>query len=190
MIQKRLDWNNFQKEVSPSCLVFLDESSEKTNMTRLYERAMGGNRCLDNVPHGHWKSMTMLSSMRIDGQTECLVFDGALTREIFDKYIIEFLCPALRPGDIVILDNLPAHKSVKAKEAIEACGASLLYLPPYSPDLNPIENMWSKIKQLLRGLKKRTWLELQNGIAWALSKISPEDALGWFKHCGYRYYQV
>lgn len=156
-------------------------------MARLYGRAVGGNRCHDNIPHGHWKSMTMISSIRIDGQTECMVFDGATTRVTFEEYITKFLCPTLRTGDIVIMDNLSAHKSIKVKEAIEACKASLCYLPPYSPDLNPIENMWSKIKQLLRGLKRRTWLELQNGIAWALSKISPDDAKGWFKHSGYRY---
>lgn len=154
-------------------------------MTRRYGRAIGGARCVGYAPNGHWKSMTMLSSIRVSGETECMVVDGALNKELFDAYIERFLCPTIKAGDIVIMDNLATHKSERAKKAIESRGASVWFLPPYSPDLNPIEHMWSKVKQLLRGLEKRTWDELEKGIAWALNKVSPKDAIGWFNNCGY-----
>ena len=154
-------------------------------MTRLYGRSLGGKRCCGHMPFGHWKSMTMLSSIRFDGTTECLVFDGAINKKIFDEYIIKILCPTLKSGDVVVMDNLPAHKSARAKAAIEACGASICYLPPYSPDLNPIEKMWSKVKQILRGIKARSREALEKGIAYALDQVTHEDVKGWFASCGY-----
>jgi transposase len=127
----------------------------------------------------------MLSSIRLDGSTECIVFDGAVNREMFDEYIKEFLVPCLRPGDIVIADNLSAHKSRKARDAIRAKQAEFIFLPAYSPDFNPIEKMWSKVKQILRGIKARTHEDLLEGIGKALDAVSANDAQGWFNSCGY-----
>lgn len=183
--ESRKKWGDFQKIVSAERLVFLDESSAKTNMTRLRGRSRGGSRCHASAPCGHWKTLTMLSSIRLDGGTECIVVDGAMDSAMFSKYIAQILCPTLRPNDIVIMDNLSAHKNPDVAEYIKKCGAELLYLPPYSPDLNPIENMWSKIKQLLRGMEMRTYDALEKGIASALDLVCASDAQGWFKNCGY-----
>ena len=159
-------------------------------MTRLRGRAFAGTRCHASAPCGHWKTLTMLSSIRLDGSTECIVTDGAMDGAMFLEYIRQILCPTLRPNDIVIMDNLSAHKNLKVAEYIKDCGAELLYLPPYSPDLNPIENMWSKIKQLLRGMEARTSEILENGIAKALDLVCSSDAQGWFKSCGYELFQT
>jgi transposase len=154
-------------------------------MTRLYGRAYNGNRCFDSAPCGHWEAVTILSSVRLDGTTESLVFEGAVDRKMFDAYIKEGLAPTLRPGDIVIMDNLKAHKSQKARDVIRTHQAEVLFLPAYSPDFNPIENMWSKVKQILRGIKPRTENELLAATATALGAISAHDAQGWFKASGY-----
>lgn len=159
-------------------------------MTRLYGRAKKGERCYGYAPNGHWKSMTMVSSINYAGETQCMVVDGATDRYVFEAYIKKVLCPALKSGDIVVMDNLPAHKTNKIREYIEECGAKLAYLPPYSPDLNPIENMWSKIKQYLRGVEERSWSGLEDAIATALDQVSASDAFGWFKNCGYVQSQV
>jgi transposase len=132
----------------------------------------------------------MLSSIRLDGSTECLVVDGAMDSAMFSEYVAQILCPALCPNDIVIMDNLSAHKNREVAEHIKKRGAELLYLPAYSPDLNPIENMWSKVKQLLRGMEMRTYEALEKGIAEALDSVCASDAQGWFKHCGYELFQM
>jgi transposase len=175
----------FQSTVAPCRLVFLDESSAKTNMTRLYGRACDGKRCHDNAPAGHWATHTMLSSIRLDGETECLMFEGAVDRAMFEAYIEQILGPSIRPGDIVIMDNLAPHKSQTARSFVESRSASCLFLPAYSPDLNPIEMMWSKVKQILRSLKARTQEELFDAVAKALSMVTADDAQGWFTSCGY-----
>jgi transposase len=161
-------------------LVFIDESGAKTNMTRLYGRAMAGQRAVDDTPSGHWCTTTMISSVRLDGSTACMVVDGATTKDIFEACIEQILLPTLKAGDIVILDNLSAHKSQRALDLIESAGAELWYLPAYSPDLNPIEKMWSKIKSILRALKARTKETLIHAIAKALEMITASDAQGWF----------
>ena len=158
-------------------------------MTRLYGRARGGERCLDSAPCGHWETVTILSSIRLDGSTENLVFEGAIDRKMFDAYIKEILSPTLRPGDIVVMDNLNAHKSQKACDEIRKRQAEVLFLPAYSPDLNPIEKMWSKLKQVLRGIKARTGEELFVATGTALDTITSNDAQGWFKSCGYTAFQ-
>ena len=168
-------------------LVFIDESGAKTNMTRLYGRAKQGQRATDNTPSGHWCTTTMISSMRLDGSTACMVVDGATNKEVFQAYVKHILLPTLKPGDIIVLDNLSAHKNKEIQELIESVGAELWYLPPYSPDLNPIEKMWSKIKAILRTLKARTERALINAIAKALEAVTASDAKGWFESCGYRY---
>jgi transposase len=178
-------WQKFQKVVDVRRLVFLDESGLKTNMTRRYGRARNGNRCLDSAPCGHWEAVTILSSIRLDGTTESLVFEGAVDRKMFDAYIKEGLAPTLRPGDIVVMDNLNAHKSQEAREVIRLRQAEVLFLPAYSPDFNPIEKMWSKVKQILRGIKPRTEEELFAATATALNAITAHDAQGWFNSCGY-----
>jgi transposase len=166
-------------------LVFIDESGAKTNMTRLYGRAMTGQRAVDDTPFGHWCTTTMISSVRLDGSTACMVVDGATTKDIFEAYIEQILLPTLKAGDIVVLDNLPAHKSQQAGELIGSVGAELHYLPAYSPDLNPIEKMWSKIKAILRKLKARTKDTLIQAIAKALENVTASDVKGWFESCGY-----
>jgi len=168
-------------------LVFIDESGAKTNMTRLYGRAKKGKRVIDDVPSGHWNTTTMISSMRLDGSTACMVVDGSTNKDIFQAYVKHILLPTLKAGDIVVLDNLSAHKNKQVKDMIESVGAQLWFLPPYSPDLNPIEQMWSKIKAILRRLKARTEEALINAIAKALDAITDDDAKGWFKLCGYQY---
>ena len=166
-------------------LVFIDESGAKTNMTRLYGRAKQGQRAVEEAPSGHWCTTTMISSIRLDGSTACMAVDGATTKDIFIAYVRHILLPTLKAGDIVVLDNLSAHKNQETRDLIESVGAELWFLPPYSPDLNPIEKMWSKIKAILRTLKARTEESLINAIAQALDKVTAKDAKGWFQSCGY-----
>jgi len=168
-------------------LVFIDESGAKTNMTRRYGRAIAGQRAVDDTPSGHWCTTTMLSSVRLDGSTACMVVDGATTKDIFEAYVEQILLPTIKAGDIVVLDNLSAHKGQRARELIESVGAELWYLPAYSPDLNPIEKMWSKVKSILRTLKARTKETLIHAIATALEMVTANDAKGWFESCGYGY---
>ena len=166
-------------------LVFVDESGAKTNMTRLYGRAVAGQRAIDDTPCGHWCTTTMISSVRLDGSTACMVVDGATNKDVFEAYVRRILLPSLEAGDVVVLDNLSAHKNKAIRDLIESVGAELWYLPPYSPDLNPIEKMWSKVKAILRTLKARTEESLINAIAKALEAITDDDAKGWFESCGY-----
>jgi transposase len=166
-------------------LVFIDESGAKTNMTRLYGRAKVGARATDDTPSGHWCTTTMISSVRLDSSTACMVVDGATTKDVFKAYVEQILLPTLKAGDIVVLDNLSAHKNQEVRDLIESFGAELWFLPPYSPDLNPIEKMWSKIKSILRTLKARTEKALIDAIAKALDAITANDVKGWFESCGY-----
>lgn len=159
-------------------------------MVRLYGRARGGQRCFDDAPHGHWKTTTMISSIRLDGSAACMTLDGATTSEAYREYVRQVLVPTLRTGDIVIFDNLRPHHDPQALDLIHAAGAMTLPLPAYSPDLNPIEKMWSKIKAFLREAKARTVDALIQAIGDALKTITHEDAKGWFQSCGYRYMQT
>lgn len=167
-------------------LVFIDESGAKTNMTRLYGRAKGGLRMVDNTACGHWHTTTMISSLRLDGSTACMVVDGATDKDVFGVYVRHTLLPTLKAGDIVVLDNLSAHKNIELRNLIESVGAELWFLPPYSPDLNPIEKMWSKVKQFLRSAKARTQEALIKAIADALETVSSQDAAAWFMSCEYK----
>ena len=187
MKARRQAWQHRMAEVDPHRLVFLDESGAKTNMTRLYGRTIGGGRVVDSVPAGHWCTTTMLSSLRLDGSTAAMVIEGATDRDVFDAYVREVLVPTLRSTDIVVLDNLAPHKTPDIVAAIEATGAEVWFLPPYSPDLNPIEKMWSKVKQSLRKARAQSEQALLNAIAAALKAILPTDAQDWFNSCGYRY---
>ncbi|HRZ18199.1 MAG TPA: IS630 family transposase [Candidatus Hydrogenedentes bacterium] len=182
---RRSAWSSLQQHMDVDRLVFLDESAAKTNMTRLRGRALGGGRLRDSAPHGHWCTTTMISSVRLDGTSACMVLDGATDRDVFREYVRQVLTPTLRPGDIVVLDNLAAHDDAEALAHIEAAGATMLFLPPYSPDLNPIEKMWSKVKAFLRDAKARTQEDLHAAIGKALETVTPQDAAGWFSSCGY-----
>lgn len=185
MKAKREAWREEMRSLDPDKLVFIDESGVQGNMTRLYGRLIGGERLKESAPGGHWNITTLLSAIRHDGSTESMTIQGATTAEVFKAYIVKILCPTLRPTDIVILDNLSSHKDPGIREAIEKTGATLKYLPPYSPDLNPIENMWSKIKAMLRKLKARGGRQLAIAIKKAFMTITASDAAGWFKSCGY-----
>ena len=158
-------------------------------MTRLYGRVFGGQRLVDTTPHGHWCSTTILSSIRLDGSTAAMVIEGATDTRVFGAYVEGVLIPHLRPRDIVVMDNLAPHKHPEILQLLERSGAEVWHLPPYSPDFNPIEKMWSKIKAYLRKAKARTPKALLRAIARALKTITAADAEGWFKHCGYRYVQ-
>lgn len=173
-----------QKSQAPSTLVFLDESNAKTNMTRTHGRAKIGDRL--NYPMSPtWKSKTMLSSVRADGKTVCMVIEGALNGDGFKKYVEHFLLPTLKPGDLVILDNCRVHKNQETLDLITSVKADYKFLPPYSPDLNPIENMWSKVKNILKKEEAKTNKKLMKAIRKALNLISVKDIAGWFQHCGY-----
>ena len=173
------------KSLNSENLVFIDESGVQNNMTRLYGRIVGGTRLKESAPGGHWNTTTILSAIRLDGSTESMTIEGATTADVFLIYIRRILCPTLRSTDVVILDNLSSHKVPGIREAIEKTGAPLKYLPPYSPDFNPIEKMWSKIKTTLRKIKARTGRQLSIAIKRAFLAITASDATGWFKSCGY-----
>jgi transposase len=155
-------------------------------MTRAWGRAPKGEPILEATPQGHWKVLTTLGTMSLRGIEAAMTVEAATDAEIFTAYVEQVLCATLRPGDVVVLDNLSAHKVAGIAEKVQACGARLLYLPPYSPDLNPIEKAWSKFKQYLRKAKARTAEALDQAITEALQTITAENAQAWFRHCGYR----
>ena len=154
-------------------------------MTRLCGRALKGERVHASAPSGHWHTTTMISSIRLNGSTACMALEGTTDTESFRAYVGAVLLPTLQPGDIVIMDNLSPHKSDPTLALIIHAGAQVLFLPAYSPDLNPIEKMWSKVKSLLRGAEARTAPDLIAAIGQALAKVTAQDALGWFASCGY-----
>jgi transposase len=168
-----------------SKLKFLDEAGSNLAMTRLYGRGERGARVIETVPQNYGENMTMLASLSMAGIEAPMTINGAVDGVVFKVYIEEVLCPTLSKGDVVVMDNLPAHKVSGIRELIEAKGAKLIYLPPYSPDLNPIEKCWSKIKTYLRAAKARTREELEKALREALLLITEKDAQGWFKSCGY-----
>lgn len=185
MQQARQHWRARQASLQPQRLVFLDETATSTNMTRRYGRAPRGQRCVAAAPHGHWKTTTFIACLRHDGVTAPLVIDGPMDGQVFLVWVREFLCPTLSPGDIVIADNLASHKVSGVAQAIAAKGASILYLPPYSPDLNPIEKMFAKLKALLRKAAKRTVDALWDHIGELLGQFSPQECANYFASAGY-----
>ena len=184
---KRDLWRVQQAGLDPQKLVFLDETWVKTNMTRPRGRSLCGTRLVAHAPHGHWKTTTFLAALRVGGLTAPLVVDGAINGEIFRGYIEQQLAPTLRPGDIVIMDNLNVHKVAGVREAIEKVQAQVLYLPPYSPDFNPIEQVFAKFKWLLRTAAERTLDGLWRRCGQALDHFSETECRNYFRHCGYRY---
>jgi transposase len=171
------------RTVRPERLIFLDESGVTTSMTKLYARCLGGKRIHESTPGGHWKIMTILGAMSLRGMVATMTIEAATDAEIFLAYVEQVLCPALQLGDVVVMDNLSSHKVSGVRKLIAAAGAELLYLPPYSPDLNPIEKAWAKLKQLLRAAKARTKQSLEQAIAEALKLISADNVQAWFRLC-------
>jgi transposase len=164
---------------------FIDESGLNIAMTRLYGRAPRGERVLGSAPQNYGQNVTILGALSCTGLEAVMTVEGATDAEVFRAYVRQVLCPTLRTGDIVIADNLSAHKAAGVQEAIAAKGARLLYLPPYSPDLNPIEQCWSKLKTFLRAAKARTREALETAVTRALVTVTESDARAWFAHSGY-----
>jgi transposase len=184
---QRRSWRRWQTGVDPRRLVFIDETWAKTNMIRRYGRCPRSQRLVDKAPHGHWKTTTFLAALRHDGLTAPLVVDGAINGAIFLAYVRQQLAPTLRSDDIVILDNLSAHKVTGVREAVEATGARLEYLPPYSPDLNPIEQVFAKLRRLLQRAAARSISALWRRIGELVDCFSPTECSNYIRHCGYRY---
>jgi len=182
---QRVEWRDVMLGLPLDRFVFIDETWVTTNMTRLYGRALQGKRLVDAVPHGHWMTTTFVAALRSTGMTAPMVIDGAINGDLFCAYVSQILVPELRTGDIVILDNLSSHKRVEARQAIEAVGARVVFLPPYSPDLNPIENAFAKLKRLVRSAGKRTVDELWSFLGKALDQFPAAECINYFRHCGY-----
>ena len=164
----------------------MDETGAKTDMTRRYGWGSKSRRVVEAVPHGRWKTTTLLHAIDISGTRAAMITDGPTSAPVFETFVDWLLAPALRPGDLVVLDNLSSHKSARAVARIEAAGARVLYLPPYSPDLNPIEKVFSKVKNFLRFAAARTQAALWDAIAFALDAVTPDDCRNVFRSCGYR----
>ncbi len=182
---RREAWFEAQPELDPERLVFIDETGASTKMVRLCGRSKRGERCRAPVPHGHWQTTTFTGALRLHGMTAPMVLDGPMNGDAFLAYVEQVLAPTLRPGDVVIMDNLAAHKRSGVRVAIEAAGATLCYLPPYSPDFNPIENAFAKLKALLRKAAARTLDDLWNAIRNALPQFTPAECANYFTAAGY-----
>ena len=185
MAAARRDWREKQVELDPSKLVFIDESGLSTNMARRYGRSLMGERCSAPVPHGHWQTTTFVAGLRLTGLDAAMLLDGPMDGDAFEAYLEQVLVPALKPGDTVVMDNLSVHKREQVKTVIEAAGAKLLYLPPYSPDLNPIEQAFSKLKAFLRKAAKRSIEDLWAAVADALKTFTTEECANFFAAAGY-----
>ena len=184
----RLAWFQDQLDLDPDRLVFLDETATNTKMARRYGRAPRGERCRVAVPFGHWKTITVTAGLRASGLTATALFDGPMTGARFRSYVEETLVPSLKLGDTVVLDNLPAHKVAGIRERIETAGARLLYLPPYSPDFNPIELVFAKLKTILRAVAARTITDLWNTITDAFKRFTPDECRNYLAAAGYDAY--
>jgi transposase len=184
--QARDEWRAGQPDLNPENLVFIDETGAKTNLTRLYGRAPRGQRLVAPVPHGHWMTTTFVAALRHDEITAPCVFDGPMDGASFLIYVEHFLVPTLRRGDVVVMDNLASHKVAGVKETIEGAGATLRYLPAYSPDLNPIEQAFAKLKAALRKAAARTFDALVEAIAQALADFTAQECANYIANSGYR----
>ena len=179
-------WWELIAGIDPQRLVFLDESGVTTEMTRRYGRGPRGERVCEGAPGGHWRTLTLLGAIAMEALLAPMTIPDPPDVDVFLAYLEQVLCPRLRPGQVVVMDNLSAHKHSRVRALIEQAGAELLYLPPYSPDLNPIEEAFSKIKSLLRKSGARVREVLVEAIGAALSEVTQEDARAFFEHCGYR----
>jgi len=184
-VKRRREWFEGQIDLDPERLVFIDETWASTNMARLHGRAPKGERLRAGIPQGHWKTTTFVAGLRLTGLMATMVLDGPINREAFQAYVEQLLVGELKPGDIVIMDNLSSHKGPAIRQAIEAVGASLLFLPPYSPDFNPIENAFAKLKALLRAAAERTVEALWTTIGSLIDRITPNECANYFAAAGY-----
>ena len=184
---KRAQWRHTQQEIHPDQVVFIDETWAKTNMTRTYGRSSIGTRVVEGVPFGRWETTTFVGALRSTGFVAPLTVDGPINGRVFLAWVQQELVPTLSRGEIVVMDNLSSHKVAGIREAIESVGAEVRYLPPYSPDLNPIELAFSKLKKLLRDAAKRTTEQLWNLCGTVLDQFTKSECRNYFKHCGYRY---
>jgi transposase len=184
--QKRQRWRDQAAGIDPARFVFVDESGVTRSRTRRYGRAPKGERVPGAGPLGHWEVTTLIGALALDGVRASFSVDAAPDADIFQVFVEQILRPTLRPGDVVVWDNLPAHKAPQLQAQVEAAQATLLPWPPYSPDFNPIEQCWSKVKEFLPAAAARTSEALEQAIAQAFARITASDARGWFQHCGYR----
>ena len=182
---KRARWRRHQAKIAPERLVFIDETWAKTNMARTHGRCRRGQRLQAKLPHGHWKTLTFLAALRCDKITAPCVMDGPINGRSFRAYVEQFLVPTLKPGDIVILDNLGSHKGQAVRDAIRKAGAKLFFLPPYSPDLNPIEQVFAKLKTLLRKAAERTVDATWKRIGSLLDQFSAQECANYLRNSGY-----
>ena len=182
---RRDAWHGDLAGADPHAIVFLDESGARTDMTRTRGRAARGERVVETVPAGRWKATTMLAAVRTAGPLAGAVVAGATDTDVFLAWVEHALVPHLRRGETVAMDNLSPHKNPRVRELVESAGCRLLYLPPYSPDFNPIEMIWSKIKRLLRSAAARSIDALHEAFGAAMAAVTPGDILGCFRHCGY-----
>ncbi len=185
MKEKRDGWFEQFASVKVNELVFLDEFGAATNMARTHARGPRGQRVVCKTPHGHWKTLSTVAAMTTAGMLTAVVYDGGVTTEAFVGFVEQFLVPKLQPGQVLVLDNLPAHKSAQVDQLVEAAGARVLRLPPYSPDFNPIEMAISKVKSLLRKEAAREVPRLIDAIGRSLLAVTQSDALNFIRHCGY-----
>jgi transposase len=183
--RRRQRWQAHQRRLDPTRLVFIDETWAKTNMTRRYGRCAQGHRLVAKVPHGHWRTLTFLAALRADRIDAPCVVDGPINGRSFLAYVEQILVPTLTPGDIVIMDNLGSHKGLPIRRAIRAAGAKLFFLPPYSPDLNPIEQVFAKLKTLLRKAAERTVEATWRRIGQLLDRFSPQECANYLRNSGY-----
>jgi transposase len=184
-VKRREAWFENQLDLDPARLVFIDETWASTAMARMRGRAPRGERLRAGVPHGHWKTTTVVAGLRRTGLIAPMVLDGPINGEWFRAYLRQVLVPELAPGDVVIMDNLGSHKGAAVREAVEAAGANLLYLPPYSPDFNPIENAFAKLKALLRKAARRTVASLWDAIGELVTVFTPQECANYFAAAGY-----
>jgi transposase len=184
-LKQRWEWFEGQPDLDPDRLVFIDETWASTKMARTHGRAPRGERLRAALPHGHWKTTTFIGALRTTGMVAPMVLDGPINGAAFQAYVEQVLVPELRPGDIVVMDNLGSHKGPAVREAIEAAGASLAYLPPYSPEFNPIEKAFAKLKAMLRKAAERTIDGLWNAIARSIDTFTPAECINYFIAAGY-----
>ena len=185
VVQKRKNWNGLISGFKASDLVFLDESGCNTDMTRRYAYSLGGSRAVDSAPLSKPKNTTILSSIQLDGTLHYTTFSGGTTVERFKQYLKTDLLPHLNGDSVLVMDNMKSHHAKAVKNLLDSSGVRYVYLPPYSPDLNPIEKLWSKVKSLLRKFKARTLDALPNAIQNAFHSVTVSDCSGWFRFCGY-----
>ena len=183
--EQRADWREQMKQWVAKQLVVVDESGSNITLTPLYARAPKGQRATDTVPRNRGKNTTLIAALTFEGMGESMIIEGAANATAFERYVEEVLAPSLTPGQIVIMDNLAAHKGKKVEHLIQEKGCQLLFLPAYSPDFSPIEETFSKLKTYLRRAGARTREALQEAICQALLTVTAQDAHGWFRHCGY-----